>query len=101
MEEGAEVVLDAELVVYTGESVPFPFYASSQRKDDALGDVVDPARAGLAELPPIEATIEGDVGKSVPARLHARVTELGTLEVSLVETASGKRTRLEFNIRVE
>ena len=106
MEEGTEVTLPGELGLVTGEPAQFRFFASSTRRDDDLAAVVDPRQAELTELSPIEtmvegAGVEGEPGRVVPARLQARVSELGTLEVAAIETVSGKRLRLEFNIRVE
>ena len=101
MEEGTEVELPMELGLVVGEPATFRFFSSTHRDDDALSATVDPKKAELAELSPIETTLEGQGGAVLPVKLHAKVTEVGTLELSAVESASKKRHKLEFNIRVE
>ena len=103
MEEGSTVDLpgdDVGLVV--GEPVQFRLLASSVRREDRAGDVVEDDES-LAELPPVEATVPaGDrpAGEVVPVRLRAHVTELGTLELECVGEG-GRRYRLEWNLRTE
>ncbi|MFZ9887835.1 MAG: Hsp70 family protein [Myxococcota bacterium] len=99
MEEGSEAELQRELGLVVGEPAAFRFFSSTERKEDRVGDEATPRE--LTELDPIETTLAGDVGQVVPARLRVRVTEVGTLEIAAVESASGRRHRLEFNVRVE
>ncbi len=97
MEEGSEVELPPELGLVVGEPAQFRLFASSTRRDDAVGGAADPA--ALEELAPIEATLEGEAGKVVPVRLHARYTEVGTLELSAVESGKGRRWKLAYDVR--
>ena len=97
MEEGAEHELPPELGLVVGEPASFRFFASTQRRADVAGSVADPA--ALQELAPIETTLPGDAGRVVPVRLHARYTEVGTLELSAVESRGGARHRLEYDVR--
>ena len=60
-----------------------------------------PSAEGLDELPAIETELEGDFGRVAPVKLHARVTEVGTLELSAVEEATQRRWKLHYNVRVE
>src|SRR5262249_58239823 len=84
MEEGTEAKLPPhELGVVVGEPVRFRFFGSSVRREDQAGTELEAWKDGeLDELSPIEVTLpaegrhEGDV---VPVRLHASVTEVGTL----------------------
>jgi molecular chaperone DnaK (HSP70) len=99
LEEGSEVELGRELGLVVSEAVSFRFFSSTTRQEDAVGDAVDVDQ--LEELDPIETTIEGDGDQVVPVHVHARVTEVGTLELSAVESASERRHKLEFNVRVE
>ena len=107
MEEGSEVVLPQPLGLVVGEAASFRFFSSSSRRNDAAAAVVDPSSpgAGLEELPPIETTLEGNgeraAGALIPVKLHARLTEVGTLELSAEEEETGRRWRLEYNVRVE
>ncbi len=99
MEEGSEAGLPEPLGLYVGEPAAFRFFCSSERREDAVGAVVDPDT--LEELAPIETTLEGEAGGVVPVKLHARVTEIGTLELAAVEEESGQRWKLSFDVRVE
>lgn len=95
MEEGTEVTLPEPLGLWVGEPASFRFFASSARRDDRVGDVVDPAE--LEELSPIETVLQGGEGAVVPVRLRARLTEVGTLEIAAVESG-GREWRLEYQI---
>ncbi|HWV38216.1 MAG TPA: Hsp70 family protein [Vulgatibacter sp.] len=97
MEEGSETRLPDPLGLLVGEPAAFRFFASSTRRDDTVGEKVDPAE--LEELTPIETTLHGEQGQVVPVELHAKVTEVGTLELSAVEQASGQRWKLEYDVR--
>jgi molecular chaperone DnaK (HSP70) len=119
MEEGSEVVLPQAFGLVVGEPVSFRFFGSSSRRDDAVGTTTSPA--SLSELPPIETTLdeqaatqglrtpkaseqeqavtESPPGQVVQVRLHARVTEVGTLELSAVEDGTDRRWKLSFDVR--
>ncbi len=97
MEEGNEVSLEQVFGLVLGEPVSFRFFGSSSRKDDALGAHADPAQ--VTELAPVETELEGKPGEIVHVRLHARATEVGTLELSALEDASGRRWKLSFDVR--
>jgi hypothetical protein len=101
MEEGSEVELPMELGLVVGEPATFRFFSSTHRDSDTISATVDPKKAELSELSPIETTLEGPSGAVMPVKLHAKVTEVGTLELSAVESSTKKRHKLEFNIRVE
>ncbi|MFN7953014.1 MAG: Hsp70 family protein [bacterium] len=100
MEEGSEVELPQALGLVVGEPAAFRFFGSSTRRDDTVAAVV-PNAAELEELPAIETELEGESGRVVPVKLHARVTEVGTLELSAVEEATQRRWKLHYNVRVE
>lgn len=100
MEEGSEVELPETFGLHLGETAAFRFFGSSERREDGVGAVVGPDE--LEELAPIETALGGDAGALVPVRLHARVTEVGTLELSAVQQDdASKRWQLSFNVRVE
>jgi hypothetical protein len=106
MEEGTEAELPAlELGLVIGEPVHFRFFASSVRRQDGVGTLLDAWTPDeLQELTPISATLppEGrSPGEVVPVRLHARVTEAGTLELEAVPRSGGERWRIEFDVRGE
>lgn len=103
MEEGSEVELpDAEFGLIVGEPAEFRFFGSSVRRDDGPGAVVETWSEGeLEELPPLEATLtgSGEPGRTVPVRLEAQVTEVGTLALWCVARDGHERWKLEFNVR--
>jgi molecular chaperone DnaK (HSP70) len=105
MEEGTEAAIPPQqfgLVV--GEPTRFRFFASSTRRDDRAGDLLDDVTLGdeLEELAPIETSLPGEgreTGSLVPVHLQAAVTEVGTLELRCLEQEGAGRWKLEFNVR--
>jgi hypothetical protein len=102
MEEGSEVELrGTELALVVGEPVEFRFFGSSVRRGDTPGTVVEAWEPSeLEELKPIEATLTGagEEGGTVPVRLGAHVTEIGTLELWCIGR-DGQRWKVELNVR--
>jgi hypothetical protein len=103
MEEGTSAELPAkELGVVVGEPARFRFFASSTRRGDAPGSVVE-READLDELPEIETTLPaeaGEAGQVVPVTLRASVTDVGTLRLECVD-AKGRAWKVEFDVRGE
>ncbi|WP_321842632.1 Hsp70 family protein [Paraburkholderia bannensis] len=104
MEEGTDAPLPAqEFGLVVGEPVHFRFFGSSVRRQDQVGTMLDYWSADeLQELEEIQATLptEGRTpGEIVPVKLHARVTEAGTLELEAVPSGSHERWKVEFNVR--
>jgi molecular chaperone DnaK (HSP70) len=100
MEEGSEVDLpQLELGAVVGETASFRFFASSLRREDVPGTVVEDLEE-LEELPAVETTLTGTPGEVLPVHLRAQVTEVGTLALQLV--AQGDQAwKLEFSVRQE
>jgi molecular chaperone DnaK (HSP70) len=104
MEEGTEAdVPGPEFGLVVGEPAVFRFLGSTTRRDDPVGNVLDRwAPEELQELAPMETALaadDGAAGEVVPVRLHAHVTEVGTLELWCNSTRDDRRWRLEFNVR--
>ena len=104
MEEGTEVALDAqEFGLVVGEPVRLRFFGSSVRRADAVGTVLDfwgPEE--LVELQQIEAQLPAEgrtPGEVVTVQLHARVTDIGTLELLAVPVGGSERWKVEFDVR--
>ena len=101
MEEGSAVELPGlDVGAVVGETAHFRFFASSARRDDTAGSVVDDVDE-LEELPEIEAALpleSGTAGDVVPVALQSAVTEVGTLELGL-KARDGRRWKLEFSVR--
>ena len=106
MEEGTEAALpQQEFGLVVGEAVRFRFFGSSVRRQDAVGLLLDVwAPDELQELAEIEATLPTvgrAVGEVVPVKLHARVSEAGTLELLAVPRSGGEGWKVEFEVRAE
>ncbi|MDB4967924.1 MAG: dnaK4 [Myxococcales bacterium] len=104
MEEGTEAeVVDQEFGLVVGEPAEFRFLASSTRRDDRVGTMVEDARREeLNELSPVATALEADAahaGQLIPVTLRSRVTEVGTLELWCVERQGDRRWKLEYNVR--
>ncbi|MGF7132057.1 molecular chaperone DnaK (HSP70) [Paraburkholderia sp. EB58] len=104
MEEGTEAELPAqEFGLVVGEPVHFRFFGSSVRRQDQVGTLLDYwSPEELQELDEIQATLppEGrSPGEIVAVRLHARVTEAGTLELEAIPRGTGERWKVEFDVR--
>ncbi len=104
MEEGTEAALPPkEFGLVVGEPVRFRFFGSTVRKHDAVGAVLEDWPPGeLEELPPVEATLPSEgrrPGETVPVRLHALVTAVGTLRLEAVPRTGDERWNVEFSVR--
>jgi hypothetical protein len=106
MEEGTQAdVPPQEFGLVTGEPTRFRFFASSVRRDDKVGVMIDDVagRDDLEELAPIETTLPGQpqpYGDLTPVNLQAAVTEVGTLELRCLEKSGAGRWKLELNVRM-
>ena len=106
MEEGSEVFLSETFTLIIGEQVQFRFFSScspnlSDGSPLVVGSVVEDIEE-LTELHPVEVYLnnEGVEGKMVQVKLHAKVTEMGMLEL-WCEAENDKQWKLEFNLRQE
>src|SRR5437868_5923739 len=97
MEEGSAVDLpQLEVGAVVGETASFRFFASSARREDVAGTLVEDVDE-LEELPAIETRLTGDAGAVIPVHLRSHITEVGTLEMHLV--ADQRAWKLEFSVR--
>jgi Hsp70 protein len=106
MEEGTEAPLpEQEFGLVVGEPVRFRFFGSSVRRQDQVGTLLDfwgPDE--LQELQEIEASLPAEgrhAGEVVAVRLHARVTEAGTLELEALPMGGHERWKVELDVRAE
>jgi molecular chaperone DnaK (HSP70) len=101
-EEGHQIELvDKEFQVLTNQPVSFDLYSSSFRAQDRVGDVVD-IDDSLTPLPPIHTVIQyGKKGKqtTIPVKVEAAYTEVGTLALWCRSTISDHKWRLQFQLR--
>ncbi len=100
MEEGTEAALPhKEFGLVVGEPVKFDFLASNTRHHDVIGTVAEDWEGEIEQITTIETHLEGETGAIVPVILHAKVTEVGTLELWCVSRDDDRKFRLEFNVR--
>ncbi|NOS87850.1 MAG: Hsp70 family protein, partial [Methylococcaceae bacterium] len=104
MEEGTQEELpDDEFGLVIGEPVRFRFFASTTRRDDAVGTrLAYWTNDELSELDEIEITLSEEgrrPGEVVPVHLCAAVTEVGTLELQAVSQKDQGRWKIEFDVR--
>lgn len=105
LEEGSEPVAPPqELGLVVGEPVRFRFFASSTRREDAVGALLeDWSNEELTELDEIQTTLDSahhSPGEIIGVRLQAAVTEVGTLELTAISVEeSAQRWAVAFNTR--
>jgi hypothetical protein len=103
MEEGTETDMPAqEFGLVVGEPVEFRFLGSTTRREDQPGTLIEDWQDSIEELAPLSVTLQGKgerPGRVVPVHLHAKVTEVGQLEVSCRSRDGGESWKLEFNVR--
>jgi molecular chaperone DnaK (HSP70) len=102
MEEGTETdVPGQEFGLIVGEQVEFRFLGSTQRRTDTVGLLIEDWQPEIEELTPMSAALEGPgkEGRTVPVRLHSKVTEVGTLELWCHSRDGKDKWKLEFSVR--
>ena len=84
------------------EPVEFPLYVSSTRLTDRPGELVSVDREQMTPLPPIRTVMrtrkKGET-ETVGVNLHARLTEIGTLDLWCSEIEGKRSWRLQFDVR--
>ena len=93
----------------TGSPVEFPVYYSGTRLTDPIGATVDADPEQLTALPAIRTVIRDRstardsavtaVNETVPVRVNARLTEIGTLDLWCASTTDNQRWKLQFDVR--
>ena len=102
LEEGSTIGLkDNSFEVLTNQPVSFDLYSSSYRSGDRHGDVtrVDDS---FSVLPPLQTMIQygkKGVRKTIPVKIEAEYTELGTLALWCHSRISDHRWKLQFQLR--
>lgn len=103
LEEGQEVRLARALELRIREPVEFPLFVSSARTNDQPGALVPLDAAQLSALPPIRTVLQSGKksagAEMLSVHLHARLTEIGTLELWCSEARGPRRWKLQFDVR--
>jgi molecular chaperone DnaK (HSP70) len=85
------------------QPVEFPLYSSSTQLLAGAGDVVPVDPEQMTSLPPIRTVLQTGKknagGDSVAVTLHARLTEIGTLELWCGEIEGSRTWKLQFDVR--
>ena len=99
MEEGGgQQVGDRRFALRIGERAQFRLFQSTERKHDVPGDMLEEITPEMEELTPVQVSLPGNPGETVPVTLESLVTETGMLELWFV-AGDGRRWKLEFNVR--
>ncbi|MEQ9410542.1 MAG: Hsp70 family protein [Fuerstiella sp.] len=104
MEEGTECdVPSGEIGLVVGQPARFRFFGSTVRVNDRPGVLLQSwSEDELVETVNLETELPREEGSDeswVPVNFQSRVTELGILELWCVNKASGRRWKLEFDVR--
>ena len=99
MEEGGgHEIKNRQFSLRIGERAQFRLFQSTERKQDAAGEMIEEIGPDMEELTPVEVSLSGTPGDTVPVTLESLVTETGMLELWFVARDS-RRWKLEFNVR--
>jgi molecular chaperone DnaK (HSP70) len=99
MEEGGGYqIKDRQFSLRIGERARFRLFQSTDRKQDGPGDMIEDIGEDMEELTPVEISLPGNPGDTVPVTLESLVTETGMLELWFV-ARDNRRWKLEFNVR--
>jgi len=103
VEEGHEVLLESRFSLLIRQPVEFSLFVSSTRLTDLAGAVLPWEREQMTALPPIRTVLHSGSQSAgadqVTVQLLARLSEIGTLDLSCRE-ADGKRSwKLQFDVR--
>ncbi|MBI2193180.1 MAG: hsp70 family protein [Planctomycetes bacterium] len=104
LEEGEEVeVAGRAFELRIKSPVAFPFYTSSTRPLDRLGELIPVQPETLRPLPPVQTVLQAgrkSQEEQVRVRLQSVLTEVGTLEIWCVSLDGSRRWRLRFDARL-
>ncbi len=84
------------------QPVEFPLYVSSTRLADPPGQLLPVDREQMTSLPPIRTVLRTrgkKLATAITVYLHARLTEIGTLELWCSDVDSQRSWRLQFDVR--
>ncbi|MFK8115598.1 MAG: Hsp70 family protein [Rubripirellula sp.] len=90
------------LKLQIGSPIQFPLWVSSTRLADSVGELIDIDRKETTPLPPIcTALVLGKKRQDAEIRvvIESELSEIGTVGLFCVDPETGKRWRLEFDIR--
>jgi len=99
MEEGGGYqIKDRQFALRLGERAQFRLFQSTERRQDTPGELIEEILPEMEELTPVEVSLPGNPGETVPVKLESLVTETGMLELWFV-AGDARRWKLQFNVR--
>ncbi|NUQ62299.1 MAG: Hsp70 family protein [Pirellulales bacterium] len=103
VEPGHDINLTKQqFTLRVSEPVEFPLYVSSTRLTDRPGELIPVDREQMTPLPPMRTVLrkrkKGEA-QTVAVTLHARLTEIGTLDLWCGEVDGRGQWRLVFDVR--
>ena len=93
---------DRQFDLLVSEPVEFPLFTSSIRLTDRPGELVPIDPEQMTALPPIRTALKTRTRRergTVTVTLHAKLTEIGTLELWCSELGGERTWRLQFDVR--
>lgn len=93
---------DHPLRLQVGAPVQFPLWVSSTRLADRVGELITVERSEMSPLPPIyTALVRGRRREETELHVYveSELSEIGTVGMYCVDADTGKRWKLEFDIR--
>lgn len=93
---------ESPLRLQIGVPVQFPLWVSSTRLSDRVGQLVEVDRSEMSPLPPIcTALVRGRrrEDRELQVSIESELSEIGTVAMHCVDAESGKRWKLDFDIR--
>jgi hypothetical protein len=103
IEPGHDVELaDRRFDLLVSEPAEFPLFVSSTRLTDKPGELASIDRERMTPLPPMRTVLrtrKKDSSETVGVTLHARLTEIGTLDLWCSEIGGRRSWRLQFDVR--
>ena len=102
-EPGQDIAItDRHFELLISEPVEFPLFVSSTRLVDQPGDIVTIDREQMTPLPPIRTVLKTRSRReagTVSVQLHAKLTEIGTIDLWCADAKRDRRWRLQFDVR--
>lgn len=100
---GQDIVLeDLTFQLLISQPAEFPLFVSSTRLTDQPGQLVTIDREQMSPLPPIRTVLRARSRResgTIPVHLHARMNEIGTIDLWCDAADRDRSWRLQFDIR--
>ena len=101
-EPGHSFDLAQSFELLVSQPVEFPLLVSSTRLTDRAGQLIPVDLEQMKHLPPIRTVLRGkrkEANASVSVNLHARLTEIGTIDLWCSQVDSDRSWKLQFDVR--